>query len=383
MTLPTFDTIIVGLGGAGSAAAYHLARRGLRVLGLEQFTPLHDRGSSHGHTRVIRQAYFEHPDYVPLLLRAYELWAELERERGVELMLTRGGLMIGRPDSDVVAGSSRSAQLHDLPHELLSPTDVRSRFPAFHLGPDEVALYEPRAGLLFPEDCIRAHLDAASAYGAELRFEEPVTAWEADDSGVTVRTGQGTYEAGALVMTAGPWTARLLADLALPLSVERQVVFWFEPRSPEIFAPQRFPVFIWEVSGGTFYGIPAVRGQGVKIARHHRGEITHLDTVAPAHPSEAEWVRRQIGRRLPEADSGLQATTTCLYTNTPDEHFVIDRHPHHPNVVFASACSGHGFKFTCVVGQALADLATDGRTDLPIGFLTLSRFAKDQSRVEG
>jgi sarcosine oxidase len=215
-----------------------------------------------------------------------------------------------------------------------------------------------------------------------LRFEEPLTTWEADDSGVTVRTGQRTYEGAALVITAGPWAGRLLADLALPLEVERQVVFWFGPRSPEIFAPDRFPAFIWEVSGGTFYGIPAVRGQGVKIARHHRGEITDPDNVAPAHPSEAEWVRLQIGRRLPEADGGLQAMTTCLYTNTPDEHFVVDRHPRHPNVVFASACSGHGFKFTCVVGQALADLATDGRTDLPIGFLALSRFAKDQSTVE-
>lgn len=382
MSPQTFDVIVVGLGGAGSAAAYHLARRGLRVLGLEQFAPLHDRGSSHGHTRVIRQAYFEHPDYVPLLLRAYELWAELERERGVDLMLTCGGLMIGRPDSDVVAGSTRSAQLHALPHEVLSPGEVRSRFPAFHLGSDEVALYEPRAGILFPEDCVRAHLDAASAYGAELRFEEPATGWEADGGGVTVRTGQGTYEAGALVITAGAWTERLLADLALPLEVERQVGFWFEPRSPEMFTPERFPVFIWQIPAGTFYGIPSLRGRGVKVARHHGGEPTDPDDVAPSDPSEAEWVRQQIADRLPEAGGGLQAITTCLYTNTPDEHFVIDRHPRHPNVVFASACSGHGFKFTCVTGQALADLAADGRTDLPISFLALPRFAKDSRRVE-
>ncbi|MDR5682612.1 MAG: N-methyl-L-tryptophan oxidase [Armatimonadota bacterium] len=371
----TFDAIVVGLGGVGSAAAYHLARRGLRVLGLERFAALHDRGSSHGHTRVIRQAYFEHPDYVPLLLRAYDLWAELERERGVELMLTCGGLMVGQPDSAVVAGSARSARLHALPHDLLSPKDVRSRFPAFHLGPEEVALYEPRAGVLFPEDCIRAHLDGASAYGAELQFEEPVTGWEADDVGVTVRTERAAYQAGALVVTAGPWIGRLLADLALPLEVERQVVFWFEPRIPELFAPERFPVFIWQVPEGTFYGIPALRGRGVKLARHHGGATTDPDDVAPPRASESEWVRGQIASRLPEADSRLQAMAACLYTNTLDEHFVIDRHPRHPTVVFASACSGHGFKFTCVTGQALTDLATEGRTDLPVGFLSLSRWA--------
>lgn len=369
-----YDVVVVGLGGSGSAAAYHLARRGLRVLGLERFGMLHDRGSSHGHTRIIRLAYFEHPDYVPLLQRAYELWHALAEEYGQELLRICGGLMIGPPDGLLVSGARKSATVHGLSHELLSASEVAARFPAFHLGPDEVALYEPQAGILLPEACIEAHLRGAKARGAELHFEEPVEHWEVRGDRVIVRTPRATYEAGALVVTAGAWLGRLLEELRLPLVVERQVVVWFRPLVPEWFGPDRFPIFIWQTPDGFFYGIPAFRGRGFKAARHHGGELTDPDRVRPPDPKEATWLVSQLRRRIPQGAGPIEGMVACLYTNTPDEHFIVDRHPAHRHVAFASACSGHGFKFTSVIGEILADLVTEGRTHHPIEFLSLRRF---------
>ncbi len=368
-----YDVVVIGLGGAGSAAAYHLARRGLKVLGVERFGPLHDRGSSHGHTRITRQAYFEHPDYVPLLLRAYELWQELERACGDPLLLLCGGLMVGPPQGELVSGALRSAQAYGLPHEILSPQDARARFPAFHLADAEVALYEPRAGVLFPESCVRAHQQQAQARGAELRFGVRVLDWDSDGRRVTVRAETGTVEAGSLVLAAGAWMPEL-ARWQLPLWVERQVVFWFAPRRPEWFGPDRCPVFIWQAQDGFFYGIPSMAGRGLKAARHHGGERVHPDRVPPARPEEAGWLRAQLARCLPDADGGLEGAATCLYTNTPDERFVVDFHPEFPNVLVCSACSGHGFKFTSVVGELVADLVTQRSTRLPIEFLSLRRF---------
>jgi sarcosine oxidase len=368
-----YDVIVVGLGGVGSAAAYHLARRGLKVLGLERFGPVHDRGSSHGHTRIIRQAYFEHPDYVPLLLRAYELWEELQARTGRRLLQVCGGLMVGPPAGHLVSGALRSARQFGLPHEVLGPAEVRARFPAFWLSPDEQALYEPRAGILFPEECVRAHQEQAVACGAELRFHTRVLEWDSDGSRVRVLTPAGIEQASRLVLAAGAWMPHL-ARCPVRLSVERQVVFWFRPRRPEWFQPDRFPVFVWETPEGFFYGIPAVGGRGFKAARHHGGDEVDPDRVPPVYPGEEQWLRAQLAGRLPEADGGVEDATTCLYTNTPDEHFVVDLHPSSPNVVVCSACSGHGFKFTSVVGEAAADLATEGSSRLPIGFLSLRRF---------
>lgn len=254
----TYDVIVAGLGGMGSAAAYHLAARRKRVLGLERHTPAHDRGSSHGESRIIRQAYLEGTEYVPLLLRAYELWERLERETGEDLMTLTGGLRIGAPEGQAVSGSIRSAEEHDLPHEVLDAKEMRRRFPAFTPGPGTVALFERRAGFLRPEASVKAHLRLAARRGADLRFEEPVLSWRASPDGVRVETARGVHEAGRLVISPGAWAPELLKDLALPLEVERQVMFWFEPKErPELFAPEGFPVFIWEPEDGdVFYGIP-------------------------------------------------------------------------------------------------------------------------------
>jgi sarcosine oxidase len=359
-----FDVIVVGLGAMGSAAAYHLVRRGRRVLGLDRFTPPHTLGSSHGQTRIIREAYFEDPRYVPLVQRAYELWTALERDAGGRLLLETGGLMIGRPDSGVVRGATRSAETHGLRHERLDAAEVRRRFPALRPDDDMVAVWEPRAGILFPEACVEAHLTMARRHGAALRYDEPVLRWEADGGGVRVVSAQGTYAASHLVLSAGSWMTSLLPDLALPLTVERQPLYWFEPlRGAAHFTPERLPIHLWEHAPQRYlYGFPDL-GDGVKVARHHEGRPTDPDAVdREVHAEEVEAMRGLVRRFLPDANGPLRSAAVCLYTNTPDDHFLIDRHPAHAHVLIASPCSGHGFKFASAIGEALAERVTDGRT---------------------
>ncbi|MFM1770302.1 MAG: hypothetical protein RJA22_2831 [Verrucomicrobiota bacterium] len=360
MNGPDHEVIIVGLGAMGSAAAFHLARRGVRVLGLDRFAPPHDRGSSHGQTRIIREAYFEDPVYVPLVRRAYELWAELARESGRDLLRVTGGLMLGDPDSVIVAGARRSAEEHGLPHEVLGAAEVRRRFPALRPVGEMVGVLEPRAGVLFPHECIAAHLDLARRHGADLRLDEAVRGWAPDGAGVRVETARGTFRARRLVLTAGAWVAQLLPGMAVPFQVERQVLHWFEAIQPADFAPDRCPVHLWQFDGMRFfYGFPDL-GEGVKLAFHHDGETTTAEGVRrEVAEAEVEAMRRVMRRFLPGANGAWRASTVCVYTNTPDEHFWIDQHPGHPQVIVGSPCSGHGFKFSAAVGEVLADLAQD------------------------
>ena len=357
----TYDAIVVGLGAMGSATLYHLARRGQRVLGLDQFAPPHTLGSSHGLTRIIREAYFEHPIYVPLLQRAYELWSDLENKSGRSLFHQTGGLMIGTPDSLVVAGALRSAREHGLKHELLSAPDVHRRFPALRPSDDMVAVFEPRAGVLYPERCIAAHLDAARSGGGELHLDEPVLRWEAGNGKIRVVTRMAEYHTDRLIVSAGAWISRLFPDLTLPFQVERQILFWFEPRAhADLFAPSRCPIHLWQFDGERFfYGFPE-EGDGVKVARHHDGERTSPEAVRrEISPGEVEDMRTVVRRFLPAADGPLRQFAVCMYTNTPDGHFWIDRHPAHPQVLLVSPCSGHGFKFSAVIGEIVARLARD------------------------
>lgn len=355
-----FDMIVVGLGAMGSATALHLARRGLRVLGLDQFQPPHALGSSHGESRIIREAYFEHPAYVPLVQRAYQLWENLERESGRPLLRTTGGLMIGLPGSVVVSGAQHSAQTHQLACECLSAAQVRKRFPALRPEAEMSAVWEPRAGVLDPEACVAAHLRAAQTHGATLRFDEPVRAWEPDGQGVAVMTDRSRYEASRLVLAAGPWLNTLLPRSPMPLRVERQVMFWFEPEHPrDRFNPDQCPVHLWEYERGRFfYGFPNL-GHGVKVAFHHRGEETTPDSVRrEVAENETDIMRSVLRRFLPGAAGRLLKTAVCLYTRTPDEHFLIDT-LEHPRVLALSPCSGHGFKFSSVVGEIAAALACE------------------------
>jgi sarcosine oxidase len=367
------DVIVIGLGADGSAAAAHLAKRGARVVGLEAFPRGHTNGSSGGLTRVIRLAYYEHPDYVPLLKRAWTLWRELESATGEELLHQTGGVYVGPRDGELVAGSLRSAREHALEHELLDPAALRQRLPLFRFDPEWWGLAEATAGYLLPERAIAAHLALAERQGAELRFEERVTEWTRDGDGVRVITDRGTYRAAKLVIAAGAWNSDLLPRIAPFLQVKRVPLFWFEPVA-EREALAALPVYIVDSGlGHGCYGFPYLADQGLKIATHGAGTPTDPDTVdRETHPADEVPIREFIRKRLPVADGPVRMTKVCLYTVTPDEHFIVDVDG---PVAYASACSGHGFKFASVMGEVLADLALDGTTRHPIGFLSASRFA--------
>jgi sarcosine oxidase len=388
-----YDAIVLGLGGMGSAAAYQLALRGKNVLGLERYTAPHAHGSSHGHSRIIRQAYIEGPEYVPLLLRAYELWEQIERDTGDDDILTiTGGLMMGARDSHTVRGAIRSAEAYGLLHEILDAREIRRRYPPFTPGDDVYALFERKGGFVNPERAISGHLARAAALGAELHFEEPATGWQAFPAGegVRVSTDKGSYEAAQLIISAGPWAPVVLADLGLPLSIHRQVMYWFDPIGGAApFLPERFPIYIWEFENvwepekgiASFYGFPAQDGPAgpVKIAFHSRfgDPRTTAETIdREVKPHEIARVKEAVAERIPALNSSCVNAVTCMYTVTPDEHFVIARHPEHSQVTVATGFSGHGYKFCSVVGEILADLALDGRTRHDIALFQPERFAQ-------
>jgi sarcosine oxidase len=372
----TCDTLVVGLGATGSAAAWQLAKRGLQVVALEQHAPGHVYGSSHGRTRIIREAYFEHPLYVPLVHRAFELWHALEQASGSRLLVRTGGLTIGAEDGAVFRGALRSVREHGLPHEVLSARDLRRRFPVLAPADDMAAVLEARAGALMVEDCVAALQEAARGHGATMRHGEAALAWRPVGSGAAVVTTAGEYHAGAVLICAGPWLPRLCADLALPLWVERQLSHWFEPQGDAAaFGTSRCPVTVWEhAPDRCFYTIPDPGGHGFKAGVHHEGERVDPDTVdrTPRAADEAQ-IRALLERFIPQANGRLLDARVCLYTNTPDEHFLIDRHPESGRVLLASPCSGHGFKFATAIGEALADLVTEGRSRFDLSPFALSR----------
>jgi sarcosine oxidase len=373
-----YDVIVVGLGAMGSAAAWHLSASGRRVLGLDRFAPPHQFGSSHGLTRIIREAYFEHPMYVPLVQRAYELWADLEQRSGRRLFLQTGGLMLGPADGVLVTGAKRSAEEHHLPHRTLSSAEIRAQFPAFNPTEDMVGVWEPRAGIVFPELAIQTHLELASKSDACLKLNTPVTHWEPRHGGVRVFTTEGSYTASQLFLSTGPWISSMLPELKLPLSIERQVLFWFEPRSDAaLFQPERFPIFICEFGRRHFfYGFPDL-GDGIKVAAHHEGVTTQPDSInREVAEEEVEAIRNVLRRSMPAAAGRLRSAAVCMYTNTPDEHFILDRHPAFPQVLIASPCSGHGFKFSPAIGE-IASTWLNGQTPrFDLGLFRIERFGR-------
>jgi sarcosine oxidase len=372
------DVIVVGTGSMGAAAVYQLAARGARVLGLDRFAPPHERGSHAGGSRIIRMAYAEGADYVPLVRRAYELWRDLETAADSPLLTPTGGLMLGPADSRTVAGALASAKAYGLDHELLDAPEVRRRFSQFAPGDGEVALYEEVAGLVRPERAIEAYLRLAARAGAQVRYGVPVTGWQATRDGVVVTTADGRYEADRLVLCPGAWAPGLLADLGIPMVVHRRVQhYWRAPG--EEYTPSRFPVWIWEyASGRAAYGLPNVDGGGVKSAFHQGEDPADPDAGAgEATPDEARVMRDWLVTRLPAlAGADWLGGKPCLYTLTPDEHFVLGRHPRHERVAVAAGFSGHGFKFAPVVGEILADLALTGATRHPIGLFAPDRFTR-------
>ncbi len=373
-----FDTIVVGLGGMGSASAFHLAARGQRVLGLEQHDLLHELGSSHGLTRIIRLAYHEHPSYVPLLRRSYELWHELEARAGERLLIKTGSVEGGPEDGSMFRGAVEAAELHDIPHEILDGRELRRRYPAY-VGFDDATrvVHQADGGFLMAERTILAHVNGAMANGADLRFRDPVRSWEATpDGGVRVTTESGTHDADRLVITAGPWARHLVPRLERLAVPERQVVCWLQPMRPELFTPERFPVFIMDVEDGSYYGFPVHDVPGFKFARyHHRREPIDPDKADRAANAEDEALLRSFATRyFPDGAGPTVMLKACIFTNSPDEHFIVDQLPDSPQVSIAAGFSGHGYKFCSVIGEIMADLSVEGSTRHDIGLFRLDRF---------
>lgn len=373
-----YDVIVLGVGGMGSSTAFELARRGRHVLALEQFPLVHDRGSSHGHTRVIREAYYEHPAYVPLVRRAFSRWYDLEQRTGRHLLTLTGCLNVGPPGGELVSGVRASAREHGLSVEELPGHEIGRQFPAFQFDSDVVGVLEHRAGFLYVEECVRAYCDAAMALGATIRANEPVQTWKVVGSGVEVRTAKATYQAANLVVTAGAWAAQMLGDIGVPLTVMRQVIQWFAPTEPALFRRDRFPVYLVETPHGEFYGLPAIDARGHKAARHYGApELSSPDSVdRVVSPADELPVRAFLKRHLPGADGPRTAAQTCMYTLTPDRHFLIDIHPAFPQVAIAAGFSGHGFKFASVVGEIMADLVDRGETKRDIEMFRAGRFGE-------
>ena len=379
----TYDVIVLGTGGVGSAAAFHLAQRGKRVLGLDRFPGGHDRGSSHGQTRIIRKAYFEHSDYVPLLNRAYELWAELE-EFSMEKLYHEVGLVeIGPRDGVVVPGVLASAREHNLRVDELTHAEVSSRFPGYHVPNGSVAVFEQNAGYLHVERCVLAHLAAASKHGAELRTDETILDWQAGDAGVRLRTDKNSYSAQSLVITAGAWSNQLLANLGVRFRVLRKHLHWYESSAPCYQEANGCPAFFFETPAGYFYCFPQFDDRGVKVADHTGGtEIG--DPLNDEKSTEVEDVKRVekfLAEHLPGVSNTAYQHAVCYYTMSPDEHFIVDRHPEYASVVFAAGLSGHGFKFTSVLGEILAELVVNESTRMPIEFLGCQRRSLLRRRV--
>lgn len=369
-----YDAAVLGLGGMGSAAASHAVRLGLSVVGFEQYAPVHALGASHGRTRLIRKAYFEGEQYVPLLERAYALWEELERESSAKLFDRCGALFAGKPGTNLIQGTLSSAHIHGLPIECLNAGDLAARFPAFAAGPDETILFEPDGGVVFPEETVAVQIAQARRSGAHLHFNTRVERWENTAAGVRMHLNNGdAVEARALAICCGPWFGQVLKDLGVPVRIERNVQAWFDPS--RAFEAGRLPAFALERGGRFFYGFPDY-GDGIKCAFHHSGEFAEspesLERSVSTH--EIESLREQLAAFVPEADGTFRHASVCMYALTPDEHFVIGPHPANGRVFIAGGFSGHGFKFVPVVGEIMAEYLATAKTRHDVTMFSPQRF---------
>jgi monomeric sarcosine oxidase len=371
-----YDVIVLGVGGIGSAALYYLAQRGAKVLGIERFTPPHDRGSSHGETRIIRKAYFEHPDYVPLLHRAYELWRDLEAQTGKRLYQPVGLLEVGPPQGTLIPGVLQSAQTHNLELDLLSSEDFHARFTGFRLPEGYQAVFERDAGFLYVEECVRTFVEEAQRQGAQLGVEESIQAWRIENGIAIVDTDANRYMARRLVVCPGAWAVNLLSDLGVPLRVVRKHLYWFQNQDARLRAENGGPAFFYETPWGCYYGFPQINELGVKAARHSGGEIVAdpLTVDRSLDPADQSQVQMFLRAHLPGVSQLSTHHAVCMYTLTPDEHFLVDRHPDYPQVSFVAGLSGHGFKFAPVLGEILSQFTLDDGSCHPIEFLALRRF---------
>lgn len=371
----TFDAIVVGVGGIGSASVYHLAKQGCKVLGLERHTIANDLGSSHGQTRIIRKAYFEHPDYVPILHKTYDLWNDLESTSGRQLIHKTGLLMVGKELDRVISGVQESIDQYNLRIESITIDELHHRFPGFSVSENMSALYEADAGYLLPELAIRTHVDLAIALGATILTHQEVIEWSASNTSIEVITRDDRYLADHLIICGGAWSHRLLVDLNLPFEIRRKPVFWYDVGTSVYHADSGCPVFGFDTDDGFYYGFPVIDESGLKVANHSGGQsVSNPDGIDRSlHPQDETGVIHFLNTYLPQAKPIRKTYSICMYTMTPDEHFIIDHHRDYPNVHYAAGFSGHGFKFAPIIGSILTDFVVHGSTTEPVGFLSASR----------
>ena len=373
-----FDVIVLGLGANGSSALYHLSKTGLKVCGIDRFTPPHTFGSSHGQSRIIRQAYHESPMYVPLVKEAYLLWSELEKQWGKPLFLQTGGLMLGAAGSNIVNGARLSAETHNIAYKFLNKNDLQKQFPALKIKKETVGVSEQEAGILFPEECIKANLYMAQNNGALLLYNEKVTAIKPNKV-VEIVTDKNTYHTHKLIVSAGAWLSQVLPELNLPLTIERQVLYWYKNLNPLLqpsLLPNALPIYIWEYEKDKFFYGFGDLGDGIKIANHHAGQPVQPDLLSQDVTAKEKEAMTKIVNQYLNINAHLNYTSVCIYTNTPDEHFIIDYHPQHNNIIIGSPCSGHGFKFSSLTGKLLADMALENQIAFDMKPFEIERFFK-------
>jgi sarcosine oxidase len=378
-----FDFIVIGIGSMGSATAYFLAKQGYRILGIDQFDPPHEFGSHAGQSRIIRKAYFEHPDYVPLLERSYVLWKDFESATNKQFYYETGIVYFGDQEHPTMSGVRTSARLYDVKVDVYDHKKSAREFPQFKIPSSYQTLYEPEAGFIRPEFAIQNYLMEAEKVGAKLNRNEKVLRWESSSGSVTVTTSKGTYSADKIILAGGSWMRSLVPSLEPKLKVTRQTLAWISPKQPDLFALGNFPCwFIEDPELGMFYGFPLLPFEkfggpiGLKIASHRPGQVVDPDQVnRKTLPEEEYAIKTILSRYFQGAGDEIISMKTCLYTYSPDENFMIDLLPDaNGRVVIAAGFSGHGFKFVPVIGEALADLAVQGKSSLPIDFLKLNRF---------
>jgi len=380
----SFDVIVIGVGSMGSATSYYLAKRGYKVLGLEQFDIPHEFGSHAGQSRIIRKAYFEHPGYVPLLERAYENWEALEWETGKQVYYKTGLLYAGNPNNEMIKGVERSAGLYNIDLDQMNIAAAVDQFPQFKFPDDFEILFEPEAGFITPEKAIRLYASQAKKNGAAIHSNEKVIDWKKDKNIILLKTDKQTYQCDKLIITAGAWAGKMIPGLADRIKVTRQFVAWIKTKNDDQFELNKFPC--WMISDdekhGCYYGFPLLDTEkfgepsGLKLAHHFPNEVTDPDKVDRlTTEKDIQNLNYCLNKYLPGVFDSILHTKICLYANSPDENFIIDKLPgYEENVSIACGFSGHGFKFASVVGEILADLAIEGRSDLPIEFLNANRF---------
>jgi len=373
----TFDAVVLGLGANGSSAIYHLSKTGYNILGIDQFTPPHSHGSSHGQSRIIRSAYHENPLYVPFVKEAYNLWYEIEKKSCKKLLLKTGGIILGGEDSAVIRGAKLSAETHEVSNEYLDNNFIKNNFLALKPSNDTIAVFDKDAGILFPEECIKAYLGEAQKNGALLHYNERVIRIIPDENSIKIITDKNTYQAAKLIISAGAWLNGLMPELHLPLTIERQVLYWLKNKNKEkqqYFSPDNLPVYIWEyLPGQIFYGFPDL-GDGIKIAFYHGGETVSPETLTPYVSEQEINSMIEVAEKYLDIETMFNYSATCMYTNTPDQNFIIDSHPQNENIIIASPCSGHGFKFSSLTGKILCDMATGKPVSFDVSPFSISRF---------